>query len=42
MEIFKTDISRKEFEKFQNEVLTGVLKCGLCQKVACQDWHRKF
>ena len=42
MEIFKTDILRKEFEKFQKEVLTGVLKCGLCQKTACQFWHRKF
>ena len=42
MEFFKTDVLRKEFEQFQKEVLTGVLNCGLCQKTACEDFHRKF
>ena len=30
MEIFKTDILRKEFKKCDKEVLVDVLKCGLC------------
>ena len=34
MEIFKTDILTKEFEKFQKENLVEILKCGYC--------HRKF
>ena len=42
MEIFKTDILKKEFEKFQKENLVEILKCGYCQKTACQSWHRKF
>ena len=33
MELFKTDVLRKELEQFQKEVLTGVLNCGLCQKL---------
>ena len=42
MEFFKTDVLRKEFEQFQKEVLTDVLNWGLCQKTACEDFHRKF
>ena len=42
MEIFKTDILKKEFEKFQKENLVEILKCGYCQKTSCQFWHRKF
>ena len=42
MEIFKTDILKKEFEIFQKENLVEILKCGYCQKTACQSWHRKF
>ena len=42
MEIFKTDILKKEFEKFQKENLVEILKCGYCQKTACQSWHWKF
>ena len=30
MKIFKTDILRTEFKKFDKEVLVDVLKCGLC------------
>ena len=42
MEIFKTDVLKKEFDKFQKEVLVGVFKCDLCQKTACERLHRKF
>ena len=42
MEIFKTDILKKEFEKIQNENLVKILKCGYCHKTACQSWHQKF
>ena len=42
MEIFKTDILKREFEKFQKENLVEILKCGYCQKTACQSWHQKF
>ena len=28
MEIFKTDILKKEFEKFQKENIVEILKCG--------------
>ena len=42
MEIFKTDILKKEFERFQKENLVEILKCGYCQKTACQSWHNKF
>ena len=40
--MFKTDRLKKEFEKFQKENLNEILKCGYCQKTACQSWHRKF
>ena len=42
MEIFTTDKLKKEFEKFQKENLVEILKCGYCQKTACQSWHWKF
>ena len=42
MEIFKTDILKKEFERFQKENLVEILKCGYCQKTACKSWHKKF
>ena len=32
MEIFKSDILKKEFERFQEEDLIEFLKCGYCQK----------
>ena len=32
MEIFKSNILKKEFEKFQKENLVEILKCGYCQK----------
>ena len=42
MDIFKTDVLRKEFEKFHKEVLVDVLKCGLRQKTTCNSFHSKF
>ena len=42
MEFFKTDVLQKEFDSFQKEVLTDVLKCDLCQKDACESFHQKF
>ena len=42
MKIFKTDILKKEFERFQKENLVEILKCGYCQKTACESWHNKF
>ena len=38
--MFKTDILKKEFEKFQKENFVEILK--YCQKTACQSWHQKF
>ena len=31
MELFKTDLLKREYDRFQNEVLVNVLECGLCQ-----------
>ena len=42
MEIFKTDILKREFEKFWKEDLAQILECGYCQKTACESFHRKF
>ena len=42
MEFLKTDILRKEFERFQKEDLIEILKCGYCQKTSCQSFHNKF
>ena len=41
MELFKTNLLRKEFERFQNEELINVLECGLCQCNSC-EWDKKF
>ena len=42
MEIFKTDILKKEFEIFQKENLMKILKCVHCQRTACKSWHNKI
>ena len=42
MEIFKTGVQKKEFERFQKENLLEILKCGYCQKTACESWQNKF
>ena len=46
MEIFKTDILKNEFEKFQKENLIEILKCGFaflsykfCREAFCKDCH---
>ena len=41
MELFKTNLLKKEFERFQNEELINVLECELCQRISC-EWDRKF
>ena len=35
--MFKTDILEKEFERFLKENLVEILKCGYCQKTACES-----
>ena len=42
MEIFETDMLKKEFEKFQKEDLIEILKCGYCQKMTCESFHKKY
>ena len=42
MEIFKSNILKKEFERFQKEDLIEVMKCSYCQKTACKSWHKSF
>ena len=42
MEIFETDILKKEFEIFQKEDLIEILKYGYCQKTACESFHKNF
>ena len=42
MEIFKTGILKREFERFQKEDLIEILECGYCQKTACQSFHKTF
>ena len=42
MEIFKTELRKKEYDRFQNEVLINVLECGLCQSFSCGKSHRKL
>ena len=42
MEIFKTDVLKKEFERFKKENLVQVLKWGYCQKTAYGSWYKKF
>ena len=42
MEMFKTDVLKKEFERFKKENLVQLLKCGYSQKTAFGSWHKKF
>ena len=35
MEIFKTELLKKEYDRFPNEILINVLECGLCQRFSC-------
>ena len=41
IELFKRDLLKKQFERFQNKVLINVLECGLYQRNSC-EWDRKF
>ena len=38
---FKTDILKKEFQGFIENVLPKVLECGLCKKQSYK-WHKQF
>lgn len=40
MEFFKTDVLKKEFERFEKEILLNMLDQNLCQKSSCQYHHR--
>ena len=42
MEIFETDILKREFERFQKEDLIKILQCGYRQKTTCQSFPKKF
>lgn len=42
MEIFKTDVLKREFEEFKNRILLEVLDCGLCQISSCENHNRFF
>ena len=41
MELFKTDILKKEYKDFNKIYLSAVLECGLCNVVSC-EYHSKF
>ena len=41
MEIFKSDILKKEFKRFREEDLIKILACAYCQKATCQYFHTK-
>ena len=41
MELFKSEILKKEYEEFNKKMLPAVLECGLCNKISCQ-YHTKF
>ena len=32
MDYFKTDVSKREFRNFVDEILRVIPKCGLCEK----------
>ena len=41
MELFKSEVLRKEYEEFSNKLLPAVLECGFCNKMFCK-YHKKF
>ena len=41
MELFTTDILKKEYEEFNKKYLPDVLECGYCNKKSCM-YHSKF
>ena len=41
MNYFKTDILKKEFQNFVDNILPDVLECGLCEKYSCK-WHKLY
>ena len=41
MELFKTEVLRKEYEEFNTKLLPAILECSFCNKVSCK-WHFKY
>ena len=41
MELFKSEILKKEYKEFNKKLLPAVLECGFCNKVSC-EYHSKF
>ena len=41
MELFKTNLLKREYHRFQNEVLINVLECGLCQSFSHGESDKK-
>ena len=41
MELFKTDVLKKEYEEFNKTLVPAVLECGFCNIVSCK-YHSKF
>ena len=42
MELFKTNLLKREYDRIQNEVLINVLECGLRQRFSCGESHKKL
>ena len=41
MELFKSELLKKEYEDFHKNLLPAVLECGFCNISSCR-WHSKF
>ena len=41
MELFKTDVLKKEYKNFTDSLLIQVMKCQYCNKLLYQ-WHTKY
>ena len=41
MELFKTDILRREYKNFVENTLPAVIKCNYCNIDSCK-WHKRF
>ena len=41
MELFKTDVFKREYQDFVNTTLPNVLNCNYCN-IDCCKWHKRF
>ena len=41
MELFKSEILKKEFKEFSNKLIVDILECNYCNKNSCK-YHSKF